>query len=143
VEWGRTHPRSHCVDLLLEIQPCPVLRSVRSFGYQQVRVGSVGTIFGLTHRAFWTHHGGFVECGLRRKRCKEVDVWLSGLESSDLRVFYVTDLDCFGRVEVTRRVFVHKQWHCQQRKKELCPKGYTSLVNKRGIALPLSRFNKG
>jgi hypothetical protein len=99
VEWARTHPRCHCVDLLLEIQPGPVFRSVRSFGYQQVRVGSVGTIFGLTHRALWTHHGVLVECGLRRKSYKEVDVWLSGLESSEFREFYVTDLDCFGRLK--------------------------------------------
>jgi len=77
VEWARTHPSCHCVDLLLEIQPGPVFRSVRSFGYQQVRVGSVGTIFGLTHRALWTHRGVLVECGLMHKSCKEVDVWLS------------------------------------------------------------------
>jgi hypothetical protein len=99
VERGRTHPRFHCVDLLLEIQPGPVFRSVRSFDCQQVRIGSVGTIIGLTHRALWTHHGVLVECKLRRKSCKEVDGWLSEPGSSESREFYDTDLDCFGRLK--------------------------------------------
>jgi hypothetical protein len=34
VERGWTRPRSHCVDLLLKIQPGPVFRSVRSFDCQ-------------------------------------------------------------------------------------------------------------